>query len=387
MVIVSCQTKFHSFALAEQIDKHLALSAFFTTYAYQKNKNLRLFAKRIDKEIININKINTNILGAIKVKLISDNYKNAQYFDKWVSKKIDKLDNCKIFIGWSSMSLESIQVAKSKGMLTILERGSTHISFQNDILKTEYSKFNKNFSIDNRIIDKELKEYEQVDFISIPSNFVKETFVKQGISQNKLFVNNYGVSKYFKIDNYYTRNSKFTILYLGTISIRKGLFYFFEALLKLNININNFEVLFIGAIDDEMKPIINKYFQSNWKFIGHVNHYELSNWIKKCDIAIQPSIEEGLSMVIPQILSCGIPVIATTNTGGGEFIIDGFNGYIIPICNPLIIREKINLLYYDRKLLNDIKLNLINSSMNGLQWDEYGDRYINFLNKIIINEK
>ena len=92
-------------------------------------------------------------------------------------------------------------------------------------------------------------------------------------------------------------------------------------------------------------------------------------------------------MVIPQILSCGIPVIATTNTGGGEFIIDGFNGYIIPICNPLIIREKINLLYYDRKLLNDIKLNLINSSMNGLQWDEYGDRYINFLNKIIINEK
>ena len=38
-----------------------------------------------------------------------------------------------------------------------------------------------------------LLEYELADYISIPSSFVKKTFLEQGIEKNKLLINPYGV--------------------------------------------------------------------------------------------------------------------------------------------------------------------------------------------------
>ena len=52
------------------------------------------------------------------------------------------------------------------------------------------------------------------------------------------------------------------------------------------------------------------------------------------------SIEEGLSMVQLQAMACGLPVICTANSGGKEIINDNINGYILPIRNKDLLREK-----------------------------------------------
>lgn len=111
--------------------------------------------------------------------------------------------------------------------------------------------------------------------------------------------------------------------------------------------------------------------------------HELPNLISQCDIAVQPSLQEGLSMVIPQMLGCGIPVIATTNTGGENIIIDGETGYIIPTRSPEAIIEKIQLLYYQPELLASMKKSAAESVLDGFTWDDYGTRYIQFLNQLL----
>ncbi|MFM9944320.1 MAG: hypothetical protein ACKVQB_03725, partial [Bacteroidia bacterium] len=133
MVTISCSGKLHAFALAEQLERNNKLDSLLTTYAYQKNTFFNRFVKRIDKEEIPVNKIRTNISLAFPIKLWPDKvhiWNNL--FDLWVAKQL-KTSKSKIFIGWSGMSLHSIIVAKNKGMKTILERGSTHIVFQNEI--------------------------------------------------------------------------------------------------------------------------------------------------------------------------------------------------------------------------------------------------------------
>ena len=107
----------------------------------------------------------------------------------------------------------------------------------------------------------------------------------------------------------------------------------------------------------------------------------MSNYINTCDIAIQPSIEEGLSRVIPQLLSCGVPVIATINTGASDLITENKNGFLIPIRNSIAIKEKIELFFYNKNLKIEMKNYCINNAMN-YTWDEYGKRYTSFLKNI-----
>jgi starch synthase len=44
-------------------------------------------------------------------------------------------------------------------------------------------------------------------------------------------------------------------------------------------------------------------------------------------------------------MACGLPVIATTNTGAADLFTDGVEGFIVPIRDLRAIRDKILYLY------------------------------------------
>lgn len=383
-VIVSCSSKFHAFAMAEQFEKHGILNKFFTTFASQKNSFFKKFVNRIDLEIISKAKFVTNILLGILFKILPQSPQIwNDIFDRWVAFKIKKNSNFDVFIGWSGMSLFSIRASKRLGKITIVERGSSHILFQNDILNKEYARFSIDFSINQKVIEKELKEYQEADYISIPSNFVKNSFLEMGIDEKKLVLNPYGVSLrnfggVIKDENF---NQKLKLLYLGNLSFRKGIPYLFQALKSLKETGCEIEVHFIGTISPDFELYCSENKMVDWVFHGHIPHHLLKNKLHDFDLAIHPSLEEGLSMVLAQLLASGIPVIATTNTGGTEFIKDSYNGFIVPIRNSEAIKEKIELLHSDRKLLKLLKENAHESVKNGFTWDDYGLRYLNNLKK------
>ncbi len=165
MALVSCSSKLWGFSLAEQLEKHGLFDGLYTTYAYNKNTFLRRFVKRIDKETIPVAKTHTNPVLAIPMKLYpSKVHIWNNYFDKWVAGRVLK-SNSRVFIGWSGMSLHALRAAKKKGMVTILERGSTHIVQQNKILQDEYKRFGIDFSVQPDVINKELQEYAEADYI------------------------------------------------------------------------------------------------------------------------------------------------------------------------------------------------------------------------------
>src|SRR5690606_21961386 len=121
----------------------------------------------------------------------------------------------------------------------------------------------------------------------------------------KLFINNFGSGSFFKPSN--PKREKFTVLYVGNLSIRKGLPYLFQALHLLTIDPRLYDVWFIGSITTEVRHLVPKYEKTNWKFFGHVNHQDLPHLISQASVAIHPSLEEGLSMVIPQLMAAGTP--------------------------------------------------------------------------------
>jgi glycosyltransferase involved in cell wall biosynthesis len=380
MVRISCSVKLYAFQVAEQLGRHSMMDKFYTVYHSAKNPLLSKFNHRRDLEKIDIRKIKTFPYVAALIKLGSKPFTTNGLFDAHVASDLKRNSDYSIFLGWSGMSIRSMTQAKKDGKKIVLERASSHIRFQFQLLEEEYQKWGLIFKGDPRVAAQEEREYELADYVTVPSGFVERSFINLGFPKEKLFKNNFGANQYFSPSK--PKRNKFTIVYVGSLSIRKGLPYFFEALKQITIDPASFDVWFIGKISPEIQKIIPNYQQPNWQFFGHVNHYELSDLISQCSVAVQPSLEEGLSMVIPQLMACATPVIATTNTGGEDIITDGSTGYIIPIRSATAIAEKLSLLYSDKTLLHALQQNAASYANQFGNWDQYGDRYATFLKQL-----
>jgi glycosyltransferase involved in cell wall biosynthesis len=382
-IIISCSGKFHNLLISQYLDENKILFKTFTGFTTIKNTRLARYVRRRDSERINTQKIYTFPLLIVASRIYKNDYLWNSIYDFFVSISLRRSQNFDVFIGWSGMSLMSMRAAKAQGAKVILERCSSHIVYQDRLLKEEYAMYQKNFSIDKRTISKELKEYDEADVICVPSEFVYNSFVEMGVEKSKLYKNPYPISSSFAMQVLDNRNNsndeKFIILYLGALTVRKGLLYLFEALSGMDLDKNCYEVWFIGDVTADIKATVTNYDTSNWKFYGYKNHEEMKDLLRQCDIAVHPSVEEGLSYVLMQLMAYRIPIIATENTGASDIVKDGLNGFVIPARSEKAIREKIIILFNDRILLNQFKFHC---SIDGFSLQEYGSRYVNLINSL-----
>ena len=82
------------------------------------------------------------------------------------------LPECDVFVGISSCGLETGRLAQRRGAKYICDRGSSHIRYQDQILKEEYKRWGQEYlGADPRFVVKEEAEYALADCITIPSEF------------------------------------------------------------------------------------------------------------------------------------------------------------------------------------------------------------------------
>jgi len=117
-------------------------------------------------------------------------------------------------------------------------------------------------------------------------------------------------------------------------------------------------------------------YKGGYKFIGHVPQRNLCNYYHQASVFVMPSIEEGLSVVQLQAMSCGIPIICTTNSGGEDIIEEGESGFTIPIRNTESLKNKIMYFYNNRSECLRMGKNARTRIEGGYTWDHYGDKII-----------
>lgn len=384
-IIISSLGKFHAFQLASQIDKAGYLSRLLTCFYSPKNFLFPEFRK--DKEVINLQKVTMNPfpliiqrglnrIPCIK-KLYNWDYFSSELYDIWASKKLIKSDIC---VALSSSALYTIREAKKLGVITIVERASSHIIFQKEILEEEYQKYGiKTKPVYEKSIEKELLEYKEADYISIPSTFVKDTFIKKGISENKLIHVSYGVSleNFKKVPK---KDNVFRVIFCGGLTLRKGIHYLLKAYKELNLK--NSELCLIGSISEEIRPFLKEY-EGFYKYYGQLPHYELYKYFSNGSIFVLPSIEDGFGYVVPQAMACGLPVICTSNSGSGDVIRKNIDGFIIPIRDVEALKEKILYLFKNPEDCLKMGVNAESYVRNNFSWEHYGQNMIRAYEKIM----
>jgi len=241
-------------------------------------------------------------------------------------------------------------------------------------LEEEYGRFGiKGVQAHPKIIEKELKEYEEADYISVPSSFVKRTFLEQGVQEEKMIQIPFGVDveEFRQIPK---KDNIFRVVYVGGMRLRKGVHYLLQAFSELNLP--NSELLLVGSVMDEIKPFFKKY-EGNYNWIGHRPQRELYKYYSQGSVFVMPSIEEGMAVVQLQAMACGLPLVCTTNTGGEDLIENGKEGFVIPVRNVKALKEKIMFFYENPKRRKEMGLKAQKRVRENFTWDDYGRRIIN----------
>jgi len=88
------------------------------------------------------------------------------------------------------------------------------------------------------------------------------------------------------------------------------------------------------------------------------------------------SIEEGLAMVQPMAMACGLPVICTTNTGGADIVREGRDGFILPIRDVGALKEKILYFYEHPEACRTMGESALKRVQAGFSWADYAGKMI-----------
>ena len=293
------------------------------------------------------------------------------------------IKDCDLFIGWTGSSLEALIAARNSGVTTILERGSSHCSAWRKLMSEEYSTIGKQFDPMYHFWQRELLEYELADYISIPSTFVRNTFIQHGVPAEKLLINTYGVNlnSFHQVEK---EDKIFRVITVGGLSLRKGSRYLLQAFSELNLP--DAELWHIGSINPEMQPFIKKYSSDKIIFQGHKPQSELFKYYSQGSVFVLMSIEEGLAMVQCQAMACGLPLICSSNTGGSDLIgNDEKAGYEVPVRNVEALKSKILHLYENQDQCRAMGQIAKQRITTGLTWSDYGTRYADNIRKIVRN--
>lgn len=300
-------------------------------------------------------------------------------FDKMAVQYIDK---CNIFHGWNNFSLASLRRAKSLGAITVIERASSHPNTQNNLLEEEYNHFLGKSYINNkvkRLTERAIQELLECSYITVPSVFAANSMIKNGIEREKLLLIPFGVD-ICKFKPAEKKDNIYRVLFVGQVSIRKGILYLLEAWKELNLS--NSELTIAGEVSPDIKQFLKKYVNNPAiKFYGHV-----SNPVKIFQSAstfIFPSIEEGSALVTYEAMACGLPVIVTENSG--SVARDGIDGFIIPIRNVEAIKEKILTLCENHEKRTEMGISA-RKHIEQFTWDRYGTDLVSTYKRITSTE-
>jgi len=219
-----------------------------------------------------------------------------------------------------------------------------------------------------------------IDYFISPSEFVKESLLKLGINEDKIFVVPFGVdiNKFKPIEK--KHNETFKVAFSGNVNKRKGIPFLIRAWKELNLK--NAELHIYGRIYPEVKNYLKDAKKYNIFLHGFTKNIE--KVLPYHDIYVFPSLLEGSAKSIYEALACGLPVITTKNSG--SIVEDGKEGFIIPTCNVEAIKEKILYFYKNRKKIKELGLNA-RKKAEKYTWENYGKNIADIYEKIGISIK
>ncbi len=201
----------------------------------------------------------------------------------------------------------------------------------------------------NPIIDLWLRQLERVaypraDRITVCKEEFKQYLVSQyNVDPKKVVIIKYGLDPEQYRPQWDWSQKQRSVIYVGRGSIGKG----FDTLVAAAPKINGQIIAVASRIPKFLQKQIQKL--SNFRVVSGISDAELGELYRNAMVFVMPSLSEGSPLSTLEAMACGLPVVCTTE-GGGGYIEHEINGLIFPVRDANALAAQVNRMLDDPNL-------------------------------------
>jgi glycosyltransferase involved in cell wall biosynthesis len=307
--------------------------------------------------------------------------------DRIVARRLEALaGRIDIIHTWPLGALHTLKAAIRLGIPTVLERPNAHTGFAMDVVKKECDRLgltlplNHEHAYNAEKLHHEQEEYELATRLLCPSDFVVKTFMDEGFQASQLARHIYGYDEeiYYPSGESQPREAGLTMLFVGVCAGRKGVHYALDAWLRSPASENGKFLIageFLSAYREKLASMLS---HPSVQVLGH--RTDVPDLMRKSDILVLPSIEEGFGLVIAEAIGSGcVPLASEACT---EIPGQMKNGLMHKVGDVETLSRQITMLHENRDLLQKFRAACLASSPS-VTWTAAGVRLLDVYRETI----
>ena len=298
------------------------------------------------------------------------------WHDHIVARRIEKLKGqIDIIHTWPLGALKTLRAAKRLGIPTVLERPNANTRFAMQVVQDECDRLgvvlppDHEHAFNAEKLHKEEEEYRLATRLLCPCDFVVKTFLDDSYPREQLARHIYGFDEKVYHPDSKPRETKrgLTMLFVGVCAVRKGVHFALEAWLKSPASQDGTFLIAGEFLPDYQAKLASMLSHPSVKVLGHRN--DVPELMRKSDILVLPSIEEGFGLVIAEAMGSGcVPLASEACT---EICSHMKTGLMHKVGDVEALTEHITLLHQDRALLERLRAASLKASP-GFTWTAAG---------------
>jgi len=229
------------------------------------------------------------------------------------------LSDATVLYGFNAASLEIFQFATSRGIRTVLDQTMVPWREVTSIIRREQERF-PGWEDDQGEVDpqghlarREEAEWEIADRIVCGSRAVLESLVRSGVPHDKIDIvpTTHQVPRKPLPREPRKAGAPLRILFVGTLQLRKGIQYLYDALRQLPPD--SYEARFVGP--SRLTPHGVTALSQVGEVVGAVPRSEVARHYAWADVFVLPTLAEGAANVCYEAALAGLPIITTRESG------------------------------------------------------------------------
>jgi glycosyltransferase involved in cell wall biosynthesis len=192
------------------------------------------------------------------------------------------------------------------------------------------------------VSERHLLEYAQAERIYVSSRYVRESFVEEGVQDDVLVQFPLTPDPRFAPDGAPKRSATFDIVYVGGLSVAKGVPLLIDAVRRLRHE--DMRLVLVGGWKSRgVRRFVEQACAEDRRIEAALG--DPLPHLRGARLCVHPSYVDGFSYGAAEALACGVPVIASEDTGMKELIEPGRTGLVVPTGDQAALTEAIEAAY------------------------------------------
>jgi glycosyltransferase involved in cell wall biosynthesis len=265
-------------------------------------------------------------------------WQSARGFDLCARRHIGAAEHLLAFNG---QALAQMRAARGAGYETVsLVSATAHMRHVAERQRLAHGRHPLERPWGPRVLARNLAEYELADSIFVASGHIRDSFLAAGVPEERL--------RPFPLtpDPRYraaprTASSRFEILYVGSLSVAKGVPLLVDAVRRLDAPELRL-VLLGGWASRGMRRFLTTACAADPRIVVRLG--DPLEQLRSADVYVHPSYDDGFGYAPCEALAAGVPAIVTEDTGMKELIAPG-RGLVIPTGDEDALAEALAAAY------------------------------------------